>query len=152
MPLPNTLHDKEDLRLWITGVPATQGSHRAFVNKKTNRAIVVADNDAKQKTWRGDIREQACKEWDRPAMAGPVSVHLYFAMPRPKSTPKKLLNPPAAKRPDLDKLVRAVFDAISSANVWKDDSQVTVLRAEKNIAEPDGSPGCLIRIWDMSNR
>ncbi len=69
---------------------------------------------------------------------------LEFRMPRPKSTPKA--TPAAVKRPDLDKLARAVLDAITGT-VLVDDSQVVDLSASKRLAEVGESPGALISVW-----
>jgi crossover junction endodeoxyribonuclease RusA len=76
---------------------------------------------------------------------GPVRVHLQFVMPRPKSTPKRS-TPPAVKKPDLDKLQRAMFDAIGSAGVWRDDSQVTDVVAGKRLAGLNETPGVWVRV------
>jgi hypothetical protein len=50
------------------------------------------------------------------------------------------------KRPDLDKLVRAVFDAIGSAGVWADDSQVVTVHAHKRLAKLGETTGVMIHI------
>ena len=63
-------------------------------------------------------------------------------MPRPKSAPKRS-TPAAIKRPDIDKLARAVLDALTG--VWlEDDSHVVCLRATKRIALPGELPGVAI--------
>ena len=61
---------------------------------------------------------------------GPVSLSLTFTLPRPKSHAGRgpLLH---TQRPDVDKLTRLVCDALTLAKVYQDDSQVTVLTAEK---------------------
>lgn len=119
---------------------------RAFVNAKTGRAVVVKANAAQQNTWRGDIREQAVTVWaGKPPLEGAVMASFYFVMPRPKSAPKRS-TPPATKRPDVDKLARAVCDALTSAQIYRDDSQVTVLCARKRIAEIDETAGCRITL------
>lgn len=60
-------------------------------------------------------------------------------MPRPVGTPKA--GRPCVKRPDLDKLVRTVFDAFVIAGVIADDAQIIRLMTEKRLAalhEPSG--------------
>lgn len=63
-------------------------------------------------------------------------------MPRPKSAPKtKTLA--AVKRPDIDKLARAILDALT--DVWlRDDSHVVELCATKRLALVDEQPGVTI--------
>ena len=54
-------------------------------------------------------------------------------MPRPKTTPKSY-TPAAVKKPDIDKLCRAILDGITHV-VIATDSQVTRLVADKRLAE-----------------
>jgi crossover junction endodeoxyribonuclease RusA len=75
----------------------------------------------------------------------PVYVRLEFVLPRPVSTPKRR-TPPAVKRPDVDKLARAVLDALTSAGALADDSQVVDLHPIKRLAELDETPGCRITV------
>lgn len=72
----------------------------------------------------------------------PVSVILHFILPRPTSTSKKN-TPPATKRPDLDKLVRAILDALTHI-LYEDDSQVNFVTATKRLAELGETPGVQI--------
>lgn len=65
-------------------------------------------------------------------------------LPRPVRTPKSR-TPPAIKKPDGDKLLRAVLDALTGV-AWVDDSQVTDARARKRLAELDAPPGVYIAI------
>jgi Holliday junction resolvase RusA-like endonuclease len=64
---------------------------------------------------------------------GPVMVSVRFRMRMPRR-PKFSV---PVSRPDIDKLCRAVLDAIGdSGAVWKDDSQVVTLIAAKEYGEP----------------
>ena len=79
-----------------------------------------------------------------------MGIDLRFILPRPKSTPKRKPTPPAIKRPDIDKLARAILDALTG--IWfTDDSTVIDLRATKRIAEPDETTGVLITIKERTN-
>lgn len=77
-------------------------------------------------TWREAVRHEAALVHDGAAFEGPVAVDMLFAMHRPANRKGQPI-----KRPDLDKLCRAVFDALTDAGVWKDDSQAVILRAQK---------------------
>lgn len=57
---------------------------------------------------------------------GPVSMQLTFRLTAPKSVRRE--HPTV--RPDLDKLVRAVLDALTGL-AYKDDSQVVSIQASK---------------------
>lgn len=73
-----------------------------------------------------------------------VMVDVTFVLKRPKATPKTK-TPPAVKKPDVDKLARAVLDAITGI-VYNDDSQVVELHARKRLAYLDETPGAIIKI------
>lgn len=66
-------------------------------------------------------------------IAGPVSVRLHFYLPRPKRMKREL---PHVK-PDVDKLIRAVLDALTGI-VWVDDGQVVQVTGQKVYADPPG--------------
>lgn len=76
---------------------------------------------------------------ERGLIGGPLKVTLLFQMPRPDrhfSKKTKMLLPSAPlncdRKPDIDNLVKAVFDSISDSGViWTDDNQVTQLIVEK---------------------
>lgn len=70
---------------------------------------------------------------------GPLMVSLRFRMKCPR---KPAFSVPVT-RPDIDKLCRSVLDAIGDSGVvWRDDSQVVTLLAEKEY----GDPGVTIRV------
>jgi crossover junction endodeoxyribonuclease RusA len=94
--------------------------------------------------WRDRVAGAALENRSGPLMQGAILIRLAFVMHRPTSTPKRS-TPPAVKRPDLDKMVRAVFDALTSV-VWADDSQVVDVHATKRIAEIGESPGVRIEV------
>lgn len=130
------------IRVFVPGQPAPQGSKR-----HVGRGIMV-ESCKQVKPWRSDIRSHLLDDQGQPLCAfggDPVHVSLEFVMRRPKSAPKRT-TPPAVKKPDLDKLARAVFDAISSSGVWNDDSQVVSARLKKRIAIDGEQSGCWIDI------
>ena len=130
------------LVLFVPGIAAPQGSKR-----HVGKGIMI-ESSAKVKPWRESIRWSILEVWKGPPMTGAISVYLDFIMPRPASTPKRK-TPPAIKRPDIDKLARACLDAIGSAGVYGDDSQVTRLSATKRIAEIGESPGLQLQVEPM---
>lgn len=136
------------LQVFVPGRPAPQGSKR-FLGRSGGKGITVESSKAVA-PWRADVRDAALAKLGNEVSPadGALSVHLEFVMPRPTSTPKRS-TPPAIKRPDLDKLARAVLDALGSAGVWRDDSQVVELAAQKRLAELDEKPGCRIQVATM---
>jgi crossover junction endodeoxyribonuclease RusA len=122
----------------VPGKAAPQGSKR-----HVGRGILV-ESSKEVGPWRERVALAAHNAMaGRPVQRGAVAVRIDFILPRPKSTPKS--TPPAVKRPDLDKLARAVLDAITGV-IIADDSQVVELRAGKWLAELDQSPGARITV------
>lgn len=142
----------------VVGVPAPQGSHRAFVVK--GRAVVTQDNK-KTRPWRQDVTAAVLDTMaTTPGFepyAGPVHVAIDFYMPRPRyhyRTGKRAneLRPDAPryvdKKPDSDKLVRSILDALTSSGVFRDDAQVAALSAVKVYA--DAATGARITITSLT--
>ena len=51
--------------------------------------------------------------------------------------------------PDLDKLIRSTFDALTTANVWEDDARVVAVEALKVYATPTQPTGATITITEL---
>lgn len=121
---------------FVPGIPVQQGSKRHVGN-----GIMVEDAKEKLMPWRDSIT-YAAREASTECLTGPVSVSLTFYFPRPKShyrangQLKDTAPRYKSSRPDLDKLIRAVLDAMTAAGVWRDDSQVAALHANKAYGEP----------------
>ena len=110
----------------VHGIPAPQGSKRGFVVK--GRAIITDANPAGLRTWRDDVKHAALDAMGgHLPLDGAVEVVVTFTLQKPKSVKRDLPH----VRPDLDKLVRSTFDALTSAGVYGDDSQVVTLTALK---------------------
>ena len=72
---------------------------------------------------------------------GPVSVRLLFLMPRLKTVIRKY--PTGKREGDVDKLLRAILDAMTGV-VYGDDSQVVDAHPRKEYT--DGETGVWIHI------
>lgn len=124
---------------YVLGIPATQGSKRAFVIN--GRARMRESSSEKLHTWYTSVRTAAFNEFPAP-VAGPVCIRVRFEMPRPKAHYRTGAHADALridaphwceKKPDLDKLVRAVLDAMTAV-VYRDDSQVVEISATMTYA------------------
>ena len=130
----------------VEGIPAPQGSKRYVGNGR------MIESSKKLKPWREKVRHDAnvaameAGLWK--PIAGPVALRLDFILPRPKYLKNKP-TPPATKRPDWDKLSRAICDSLTDARIWVDDAQVVVAQVTKRIAEPGEEPGVEIRIEEI---
>lgn len=141
--------DPNLIEFFVAGEPVPQGSTKAFYIKKLER-VVTTHTNANTEAWRNriateaqhanELRPQSYFSDDR--RLG-YEVVMEFTFTRPKSTPKRWkLN---TKRPDLDKLVRAVLDGITNVLI-PDDSQVVRITAGKCYGDCDCSPGLRISI------
>lgn len=128
------------LAIRIYGPPVAQGSMKGFVVK--GRAIVTSNNAAKLKPWRQEIAATALAN-DFAPLEGPVTIMALFYVRRPPSRPKKYREPD--KRPDLDKLLRAVLDALTGI-AYHDDGQIVEASIQKSYATADQPEGVMIRL------
>jgi Holliday junction resolvase RusA-like endonuclease len=140
----------------VYGKPAPQGSKKAFVNRYTGRAQVTEDNP-RTKTWRGSVQHHAeaamagCS-WVRVEPPCGVVVRIVCAFDKPASAPKRRAILPVTRATyDVDKLARAVLDALTAAGVFKDDSQVVRLSVEKEWLMPgEPAPGARIVVRQVT--
>jgi crossover junction endodeoxyribonuclease RusA len=132
------------IALFVPGTPAPQGSKRHVGNGR------MIESSAAVGPWRERVAlaaHNALRASAQRPMVGPVTVILTFWMPRPKSA---RAGAAATKRPDLDKLVRAVLDALTGI-AFVDDSQVIRIDASKSLTGVGWSvAGCEIDVWEMS--
>lgn len=138
------------IRFSVYGIPVPQGSTRALVTK-SGRAIVTNANSNRLALWRNDVVAAASTaRGDSPTMTGATWVDAVFYLPRPKAHYRTGANAnllrdaaPArpAKMPDLDKLIRAVLDALTVSGVIDDDGQVVTLNVSKRYATNTMRPG-----------
>lgn len=138
--------------MFVPGIPAPQGSKNAYAN---GGRIRLVESSPLVKPWRATIAAQ-CHET---GVAGkrydlPLSVTLRFLLPRPRGHYGKrglLPSAPAypTTKPDADKLVRSVLDALATdAGVIADDSRVVRLVASKHYSD---APGVLITIREVKD-
>jgi crossover junction endodeoxyribonuclease RusA len=108
------------LRIIAHGAPATQGSKKAFIRGKK---VVLVEMDERLPVWRGAVeaaaRLAAGPDWK--TIDGPVSIAGEVRLRRPDST--KFGDMPAGP-PDLDKLQRAIGDALTKSKVIQDDARI----------------------------
>jgi len=146
--------------LEVLGTPAPKGSSRAFINKRTGRAILApsgsAANKGRLRSWDALVREEAQRL--APATAPmfvdkPLAVSITFRLARPsghwgkgKRAGQLVPSAPTAPRtkPDADKLARATLDALHGT-IFDDDSRIVELLVRKRYAAP-GEEGARIAV------
>jgi len=127
----------------VRGKPEPKGSTRAF-NSPGRRFPVVTSDNPKAKGWAATVALVAQQHAPPEPWDGPINIEIHFELQRPKSAPKRVVLP--TKKPDLDKLIRCVLDALTNV-FWLDDAQVTDVWARKKF----GAPGATITVWRAGN-
>ena len=93
------------------------------------------------------VQVRFAEAYQGPPLEGPLLVELQFVMPRPKYLiwkTKPMERLPCAARPDIDNLVKSVFDSLKS-KAWIDDAQVSKLIAAK--CYRSGSEQPHVAVW-----
>jgi Holliday junction resolvase RusA-like endonuclease len=136
--------------VFVSGVPVPQGSKRRGAHGQLIEAA-----GRRHRAWRDQLAWSfVAQGWHKtPIDTGPVGVVLAFFMPRPAGHYLgKQLRPSAPRwhtRPaDIDKLSRAVLDALTEAGVLGDDAQVTLLTASKVWASTE--PGVHVQVEELA--
>ncbi|MCR9197396.1 MAG: RusA family crossover junction endodeoxyribonuclease [Planctomycetaceae bacterium] len=139
------------IRFFVEGIPIAQGSKKAFMRKGAKFPTLV-ESAKGLKPWRERVALEGKKQLRK--LSGPVKVQLEFLFPRAKShfgtgrnSERLKESAPAhhTKKPDIDKVTRAILDAITNV-VIEDDSCVVQLEAMKRYCSEVNKPGCLITV------
>jgi Holliday junction resolvase RusA-like endonuclease len=166
----------EPVTITVYGTPTPQGSKSGFAIKKdgqyTGRVAMVEGSNKSEaarqrmKDWRADVRQAAAavmREFQSSVLLdpgfpldGPLAVTVTLTMPKPKTAPKTKRTWPC-KRPDIDKLLRSVFDSLTTSGLFRDDAQIVYLTAAKCYPGETGAsatvldaPGAVITIRAVS--
>lgn len=129
------------IHIRVYGLPIAQGS-----KQENPFGRGVRDANAKRlRPWRNTVRD-AARDQTRyhDTITGPVSVWLRFTFERHKSHYRTGRNAHILKDSapryatghdlgDIDKLQRAIFDALTDAQVWKDDCLIVDLRRVRKL-------------------
>jgi Holliday junction resolvase RusA-like endonuclease len=114
-----------ELNVSVRGRPAPQGSKHRGPHGQLREASPYLP------AWRTAVRRAVYEEYkargiapaDLPLFRGAVAMGITLWLPADSRVDGK---------PDLDKLIRGVWDALTLARVWEDDSRVTeILWASK---------------------
>jgi crossover junction endodeoxyribonuclease RusA len=130
--------------------PATQGSKRSVGNG------IMLETNKRLRPWRSHISDAAIST-KHPLTLSPVSISITFRFLRPKShfnksglTSKAPSHLTSKQKGDIDKLSRAVLDALTGT-LLHDDSQVVQLSAHKRYTTTGERPGALITIIPLAD-
>lgn len=137
------------LHFRVYGIPRPKGSTRSFAHPKTGKVVTLHDN-TQTKPWQSIVAAGArgacgyAGVWD-----GPVGVHFTAYLPRPRSVSVRKRPLPIVK-PDLDKLERALLDALTGI-IYHDDAQVCSSTSSKQYATSCEAVGVVVIVSRLSN-
>lgn len=140
------------IEFFVPGEPVEKGSTRAFYIRKLDR-VVTTNANTKTKGWQSRIamkcEEIVCQRAFREEGYIGYKLDMTFYKSRAKSLSKwKHL---AITRPDLDKYIRTILDAVAGI-AFADDNAVTDISARKRhcdenyLADHRGMPGVYVII------
>ncbi len=118
----------------VLGIPMPQGSKKAFT--ANGRAMLKEAGGNRHAAWRNAVADKAREvaEVYGPFAKAPIQATVTFRFPMPKSrtkTQRARITIPKITAPDLDKLLRAVFDGLIAGGLIPDDALITGVRADK---------------------
>lgn len=136
----------------VYGTPAPQGSKRHVGNG------VMVESSKAVAPWREAVKLAALYErggtapWS-PTLDEALRAEVVFTVRKPTSAPKRRRTWPD-RHPDIDKMLRATFDALTDAGAVRDDGRFVEVVAVKCYPgeHPDAldSPGCVIRLYRLT--
>lgn len=131
----------DEIRIIIKGDPVPMGSKIAGITKY-GKPYLRDSNASKLRAWQKLVADEARLIAGATLLEGPIEINLFFRLRAPRVKVREL---PHVK-PDLDKLIRGVMDAVTYAEVYKDDAQVCSINATKTYAQHGQWPGVTIII------
>ena len=127
----------EKIEFDVIGEPVSQGSH-SVINGR-----IVQVNSKKHKAWRNAVFFAALNKmppkWT--PLDCPIRLEVDFYLKRPATITRAT----PSVTPDLDKLIRAVGDSLTTASLFVDDARIVEIAATKRYAD-HRSPGASVRV------
>lgn len=127
---------------FVPGIPRPQGSKRHVGGGR------MIESSKYVKAWREKVSQiSKHAHRGREPLTGPQRLDLVLVMPARKKEP----HPGSwhTVKPDLDKLIRAIDDALTTAGIITDDSTITAITAIKRRAKKDEPPGAHITLTPL---
>jgi crossover junction endodeoxyribonuclease RusA len=140
------VHDP--VQFYVAGDPKPQGSKR-----HVGHGIMV-ESSRGLKPWRKKVAKAAADAGGGITFDGPLGVRVVFFIARPKSHLRTgrhagFVKPNAPRwqirYPDIEKLQRGLFDALTDSGLIEDDARICEVEAQKVY----GDPGVLVEVREL---
>ena len=129
--MKNKLQDTKSTVINLIPVPAPRPR---VVTKLINGKRISQTYNKKEYTEYKEIFLQIAKLQNKKFLTGVLKIDVLFVMPIPKSWSKKkreaIVGQPHMCKPDIDNLLKTVFDALEGT-FYKNDSQIFKINAKK---------------------
>lgn len=120
--------------------------------RMTTRGKFVKKNAKKYLQYKEAIRWTIKQQFKGKPIDGAVGVTVWFYMPMPETWSKKkkaeMVNRYHTKKPDIDNLIKGLFDALNNL-IWVDDNRVVDMTVFKVYGE---KPGIEIEVEEVEER
>jgi Holliday junction resolvase RusA-like endonuclease len=142
----------ESITFWVLGEAAPEGSTKSYYIAKAKRTVTTHQNEKELRAWRNRVATEAqrvleTQQWTNDCVSA-YTVEVRFILTRPSSVPAhKRLHP--IIKPDIDKLVRAINDALTGI-LFHDDSQVVAIGCSKDYND-EMRPGAYVTVSRYQN-
>lgn len=123
----------------VKGLPIAQPRHRAACRGGFPKMYIPKDHAVH--AWKKSVMSAAAQVTDV-TIEGAIKVDCLFVFPSPKSKKSQTGNYKFSK-PDIDNLLKAIFDALTDVSLWADDSQVVEIHSAKMYGD---EPCAIIRV------
>ena len=126
-----------EIKFRVYGTPITQGSLKSFVGK--NGKVCTFHDNPQLKFWRHDVQRafweqnRQTKDWEAVTDSAVALKAVFY------------LKPQTGRGRDLDKLIRAIGDALTGA-CYIDDEQINFIWAAKKQADSNNPEGVEIHL------
>lgn len=132
------------LTISVVGRPAPQGSKLVGASGQMREASVYL------RAWRAAVKRATYERYKLlgvapdalPLLRGPVGFSATFWM-----SEQRYVDGP----PDLDKLLRSTWDALTQARAWEDDGRVVELGQVRKRLAIAGWAGADIEVWEVGS-
>jgi Holliday junction resolvase RusA-like endonuclease len=143
----------ETISFAVLGEPTPEGSTRAYYIKALDRTVTTHQNKKGLQAWRNRVATEAQRaledrEW-KCDCASAYKVDVEFVLSRPPSVPEHRRIHPTVK-PDIDKLVRAINDALTGI-LFIDDCQVISMAMSKEYCD-ERRAGAYVTVFRYPNQ
>ena len=125
---------------YVEGIAQPKGSVSAFPISRGGKTSTVVVYPPKTREWEALVAERVSESAEVEQIDDACKLKVTFYMPRPKTS--KRATP--SVRPDLDKLVRCIGDALEKSKVIRSDSRIVEITAKKVYENARRKPGVMI--------